>query len=114
LDPTHAASAAAGAWARRTDAWWAAWLVLGAFALRVHWNLVAHPIGEFMYSDMKGYNNRSTAVVLSPFSTKEYDAFFPFGTTWFLAGVKAVFGVDNTIAIGVAMALVGALIVLIV
>ena len=38
-------------------------MVFVAFLVRLHWNLVAHPIGEFMYSDMRGYNNRANALL---------------------------------------------------
>lgn len=86
-------------------------MVLLAFVIRVHWNLVAHPIGEFMYSDMKGYNSRANAVLSKPWEAKEYTAFFPFGTTWLLAAIKALFGTENFTAIGITYAALGAAIV---
>jgi hypothetical protein len=90
---------------------WLIAVVVAAFLVRLHWNLVAHPIGEFMYSDMRGYNNRANAVISSPFEAKEYTAFFPFGTTWMLVAIKFLFGQDNFTAIGIWYAFMGAAIV---
>ena len=94
------------AWAIRHR--WIITLFVAAFALRLHWNLVAHPIGEFMYSDMRGYNTRANAVLSEPFKRAEYTAFFPFGTVWMLAAIKAVFGHENFTIIAIWYALLGA------
>lgn len=95
----------ARAWLREN--WWLICILLAALAIRLHWNLSAHPIGEFMYSDMNGYNGRANEILDDPFKKREYSAFFPYGTTFFLAAIKHLFGRDNFTAIGTAYALVG-------
>ncbi len=99
-----------GRWlaADRKRSWWALVLFCAAFVVRVRWNLVAHPIGEFVYSDMQGYLARADAILDDPFAVNEYDAFFPFGTTWLVAAIEYVFGRDNMAAIAVVYALLGA------
>lgn len=88
--------------------WWVLVLFFAAFFIRLRWNLTVHPLDQFLYSDMKGYLGRADVLLDNPFSVREYDAFFPFGTTWMLAGIKAVFGRDNITAIAVIYAAYGA------
>ncbi len=86
------------------------WLIVifvAACATRLHWNLVVHPLGDYIYSDMGGYVSRAHAL-LNDWSRKtEYNAFYPFGTHWLLAGIKAVFGRENYTAVGIVWALLG-------
>lgn len=89
--------------------WWPLWVFLVALAVRLHWNLEVHPIGDFHYSDMKGYSNRANRFLDNPLHRAEYSAFFPYGTSWIVAGVKAIFGRENFTALGCFYALVGAL-----
>ncbi|MCA9687667.1 MAG: glycosyltransferase family 39 protein, partial [Myxococcales bacterium] len=70
-----------------------------------------HPLGEYIYSDMKGYWGRADKMLEEPFTAREYVAFFPFGTTWLIAGIKYVFGRDNFTAVSIIYALFGASIV---
>ncbi len=91
----------------RIDAWWAAWIFLCSTLVRLHWNLSVHPIGAFVYSDMKGYDGRARSYVEHPWQLREYDAFYPPGTSWLLAIVKWIFGVENYTAVGVFYALLG-------
>jgi hypothetical protein len=97
--------------ADRKRRWWALMLFIAALIVRLRWNLSVHPLDQFLYSDMKGYLGRADALLDSPFSVREYDAFFPFGTTWMVAGIKMVFGRDNVTAIAVIYAVFGASIV---
>lgn len=97
---------------RRLQAWlvaerWTIAIVLAALIVRMHWNLVVHPLGEYIYSDMNGYVSRADRVVRDPFTPYEYNVFFPFGTHLFVAALKAVFGKENYVAIGIAYALMG-------
>lgn len=88
---------------------WALCIFLAALAVRLHWNLSAHPIGEFIYSDMQGYNGRADQIIDKTFYRGEYRGFFPFGTQFLLAAVKVAFGKTNFVAIGVYQALLGSL-----
>lgn len=105
--PPTSVRARLGAWLAHN--WWPLCIFAAALAVRAHWNLAAHPIGEFMYSDMNGYNGRAEQILDAPTHRGEYRAFFPFGTQWLLAGVKFVFGRDNYTAIGLYHALLGSL-----
>ena len=91
--------------------YWILILFLAALVVRLHWNLSVHPLGEYIYSDMKGYWSRADANLDHPFSSREYDAFFPFGTAWLVTGIKFVFGRENITAFAVLYAIFGALIV---
>ncbi len=93
--------------------WWALCLFVSSFLVRVHWNLEAHPIGQFLYSDMRGYNGRADKLINKFGARGEYNAFFPPGTAYLLAPVKLVFGQENFAAIGVFYALLGAFVVVI-
>lgn len=97
--------------ADRSRRWWMLWLFVAALAVRLHWNLEVHPLNEYLYSDMRGYATRADQLLDEPFKAYEYAAFFPFGTSWFIAAIKWVFGRDNWTAIGSMYALIGALIV---
>ncbi|NVB43275.1 glycosyltransferase family 39 protein [Pseudenhygromyxa sp. WMMC2535] len=97
--------------ADRKRRWWVLCLFLAALVVRVNWNLLVHPLDGFLYSDMRGYDGRADALLDHPFSSREYDAFFPFGTAWVLAAIKYVFGRDNYVVIGVIWAIFGASIV---
>jgi hypothetical protein len=59
-------------------------VVLVAFGVRLAWNLLVHPPGNFI------------------------DAFFPYGTHYFVGLLKLAFGVKNYAAVGVAYASLGA------
>ncbi|MCY1058047.1 phospholipid carrier-dependent glycosyltransferase [Nannocystis sp. SCPEA4] len=86
---------------------WPLVIVLGAFLVRLHWNLVVHPLGDYVSSDMKGYVSRADQMIDKFGAPNEYHAFFPYGTHFIIALVKALFGKDNFTAIGVAYALMG-------
>ena len=92
--------------------WWPICIFVGALLVRIHWNLVAHPIGEFLYSDMRGYNGRADAIIEKPWGKQEYKAFFPYGTTFIVAAVKYTFGKDNFAALGIVWALMGSCVAL--
>ena len=88
------------------------WLIaifLAALAVRLHWNLEVHPLGDYIYSDMNGYDSRANKLLRNPTKPSEYAAFFPWGTHVLVAGMKAVFGKENFTAIGILWATVGAL-----
>lgn len=98
--------------ARRLREWlvaerWTIAIVLAALVVRLHWNLVVHPLGEYVYSDMNGYVTRADRLVRDPFTPYEYNAFFPFGTHMMVAAIKAIFGKDNYVAVGIVYALMG-------
>ncbi|PRQ04519.1 hypothetical protein ENSA5_07500 [Enhygromyxa salina] len=111
--PQTSAAARLTSWlaADRKRRWWVLVLFVAALIVRLHWNLEVHPLGGYIYSDMKGYWGRADALLDDPFSVREYDAFFPFGTTWLVAGVKWVFGRDSFSAIATVYAILGASIV---
>lgn len=88
---------------------WSIAIFLAALVVRWHWNTQVHPLGEYIYSDMNGYNSRADRLVRAPFTPYEYHAFFPFGTHMLVAGFKAIFGTDDFRQISVAYALGGAL-----
>lgn len=92
-------------WAHRHR--WAIAVIAAAFLIRLHWNLVVHPIGDYVYSDMNGYNRRANSVLSSPLSQYAYTVFFPPGTHWLLAGFKLLFGGDNYTAFGICYAAMG-------
>lgn len=109
-----------GSSAASNGAGWRAWawrhryilaVALAALIVRLHWNLSVHPLGDYLYSDMSGYNRRANAVLGKPFDTHPYTVFFPYGTTWMLAGLKVVFGHENFVAFSIWYALLGTLVV---
>jgi hypothetical protein len=71
---------------------WLITFVLVAFAVRLHWNLVVHPPGDFIYSDMRGYLRRADGLFDNKWERWEYSAFYPFGTHVFHYAVLALFG----------------------
>jgi len=81
--------------------------MIAAFVVRLHWNLRVHPIGDYILSDMRGYDIRSLQVLTTPGRKIEYHAFFPYGTHYLIAGIKWVFGRYNHTAISVVYALMG-------
>lgn len=90
---------------------WLLAIVIGAFLVRLHWNTLVHPLGDYISSDMRGYVQRAEQM-LDRFGTRnEYHAFFPYGTHFLVAAVKAVFGRENYFALGVVYALLGTVIV---
>src|SRR5690606_7088557 len=100
-------------WMRRFGEWlarhrWFISVFLAALAVRLHWNLHVHPLGDYIYSDMAGYVQRADRLLRNPQDRYEYAVFFPFGTHVLLAGIKALFGIDNYRAVGAVYALMGA------
>lgn len=91
---------------------WPLAIVLGALLVRLHWNLLVHPLGDYISSDMRGYVTRAEQMIDKFGARNEYHAFFPYGTHFLLAAIKAVFGKDNYAAVGVVYALLGTIIVL--
>jgi hypothetical protein len=110
-EPTRAARVRAWFEADRKRRYWVVVLFVAALIVRLHWNLRVHPLQDFLYSDMKGYWGRADALLDHPTSVREYDAFFPFGTTWLIAAIKFVFGRDAFTPISIIYALFGASIV---
>lgn len=102
--------------AHRFSAWlhrnrWLIVVVIAAFAVRVHWNLLVHPLGDYVSSDMRGYVSRADQMLDRFGEPIEYHAFFPYGTHFMLALLKLLFGRDNYAAIGIAYALLGTVMV---
>lgn len=83
-------------------------IFLGALAVRLHWNLEVHPLGDYVYSDMHGYVSRAERLLREFPKPHEYSAFFPFGTHWMVAGIKWLFPERADEAISVWYALLGA------
>ena len=61
---------------------------------------------------MRGYNTRANALLSNPLRIQEYRAFYPYGTTWLLAGTKFIFGTENFSAVAVIQSLLGSFSVL--
>lgn len=83
-------------------------MFLAALAVRLHWNLHVHPLGDYIYSDMNGYVQRADRLLKEPFEPHEYSAFFPFGTHWLVAAIKLLAGPERYDVLGVVYALMGA------
>jgi hypothetical protein len=101
---------------RRALAWlhrnrWLIVITLAALIVRLHWNLEVHPIGDYIGSDMKGYDTRANQLLDDASVKREYHAFFPYGTHFVVAAIKMIFGRDNYPAIAAVYALMGALVV---
>lgn len=120
---------------RRLGAWlyhqrWVFFIFLAALLVRLHWNAQIHPPGDYVYSDMNGYVGRADRMLkemaqwedytLTPwfpvvegfshkFKAHEYSSFFPFGTHWLVAAIKAHHGQDNFEAVGRVYAWLGAI-----
>lgn len=92
---------------------WLWLLVLAALVVRLHWNLVVHPPGDYIYSDMSGYMRRANALFGVWWEPREYDGFYPYGTHVLLYGLQAAFADEpgNFRPIAVAYAIFGAAIV---
>lgn len=99
---------------RRVAAWivqerWLLAIFVAALLVRLHWNLVVHPLGDYVYSDMNGYVSRADRMLDKGLSPHEYSSFFPYGTHWLVFAIKWLCGRENFVAIGVVYALLGAL-----
>lgn len=87
---------------------WLLAVLVAALVVRLHWNLVVHPPGDYVYSDMNSYVSRADTLLDKGLAPNEFSSFFPFGTFWLVAGIKLVFGKANFVAIGIVYALLGA------
>ena len=87
---------------------WVLLVFIGALITRWHWNSVVHPLGDYIYSDMNGYVSRAHRLLHKGLEPHEYSSFFPYGTHWLIAGVLAVAGEENWIAVGHVYAVLGA------
>lgn len=92
------------------DERWTLAVFITALLVRVHWNLVAHPPGDFIYSDMSGYISRADQAMRDPWAPREYSGFYPWGTHVLIAGLQMLFGKANWPAVGSVFALMGALV----
>ncbi len=96
-------------WTTRGLTWlwtqrWLLCIFLGALAVRLHWNLAVHPLGDYVYSDMNGYVQRAERLLRDFWEPHEYSAFFPFATHWMVAAVLWLFDeLDPAISIGYAL-----------
>jgi hypothetical protein len=88
---------------------WLLAVLVAALVVRLHWNLVVHPLGDYVYSDMHGYVSRADRMLDKGLSPHEYSSFFPYGTHWLVFAIKWLWGRENFVAIGVVYALLGAL-----
>jgi hypothetical protein len=88
---------------------WLLAIFVAALAVRLHWNLVVHPLGDYVYSDMQGYVSRADRMLDKGLEPHEYSSFFPYGTHWLVFAVKWAFGRDDFAALGVVYAVLGAL-----
>lgn len=87
---------------------WPLVVFVAALVVRLHWDLVVHPPGEYIYSDMNGYVQRADRMLEHGLAPHEYSSFFPYGTHWLVAGVKLLFGRENYAAVGVVYATMAA------
>ena len=93
---------------------WLLVLVTAALVVRLDWNLRVHPIGDYVYSDMRGYMRRADSLFKHEWwAPGEYDAFYPYGTHVFIYAVQAGLGTgpEDYRTLGIAYAIVGALVV---
>lgn len=89
-------------------------LFIAALVVRLHWNLVVHPLEDYLYSDMRGYARRANLMFEHPeWTPREYDAFYPFGTHVFIYAVQRVLGqgLEDYRTVAIVYAVVGALLV---
>ena len=110
--PKDAWSDDADSLASRAKRWlyeqrWLLFVFVAALLVRLHWNLVVHPIGDYIFSDMNGYVTRADRMLSDPWKPHEYSGFFPFGTHAMLAAFKLVLGKENYVGIGILYALMG-------
>jgi hypothetical protein len=92
---------------------WLLCLVVAALVVRLHWNLVVHPIEDYLYSDMRGYMRRASSLFEAWWVPQEYDAFYPYGTHVFMYALQALFGQgpEDYRPLAIGYAVVGALVV---
>jgi len=92
---------------------WLLCLVVAALLVRLHWNLVVHPLEDYAYSDMRGYMRRASSLFDAWWVPQEYEAFYPYGTHVFIYAVQALFGAgpEDYRPVGIAYAVIGALVV---
>jgi hypothetical protein len=88
---------------------WLLSLFVAALAVRLHWNLEIHPLGDYVYSDMRGYVTRAQRLLESPTEPHEYSSFFPYGTHVMVAGLMWLFGPERFDVIGIVYASMGAI-----
>lgn len=86
-------------------------VTLVALVLRLVWNLAIHPPGEFITSDMRSYWGQSSSMLNFPYRKEGSAIFFPYGTATLLTAVRYVFGAENHVALGIAYACLGTLLV---
>jgi hypothetical protein len=96
-----------GAWLSHER--WPIVIFLAALVVRLHWTLVVHPPGDYIYSDMNGYVQRADRMLDHGLEPHEYSSFFPYGTHWLVAGIKFLFGRENYAAVGVVYGLMAAI-----
>lgn len=87
------------------------WLTLLAFALRLFWNFAVHFPGDYVTSDMNSYWKHSDSILKNPIQRSGTAIFFPPGTGFLLTLVRFVFGAGNHIALAIAFAVLGTLLV---
>lgn len=80
-------------------------LFLSALAIRLFFNLVLHPPGDFIFSDMLGYEASANRMLAG--TSGAFDSFAPCGYPAFLAAIYAVSGHSHR-AVAVVQALLGA------
>ena len=87
------------------------WVTLLALVIRLVWNLVIHPPGNYITSDMRSYWIQSSAMLNAPLRRDGSTIFFPYGTASLLTAVRAIFGPDNHLALAIVYACLGTLLV---
>ena len=86
-------------------------VTLLAFAIRLVWNLVIHPPGDYIMSDMRSYWGQSNALLNAPWRKDGSSTFFPYGTGLLLTTIRKIFGAENHVALAMTYAIVGTLLV---
>jgi len=87
------------------------WVTLLALVIRLVWNLAIHPPGNFITSDMRSYWLQSSAMLNAPWRKDGSTIFFPYGTASLLTTIRAIFGPNNHVALAIAYACLGTLLV---
>lgn len=87
------------------------WVTFLALVIRLVWNLVIHPPGDFVTSDMRSYWGQSNALLNAPWRKDGSSVVFPYGTGLLLTLVRFVFGTENHVALALVYALLGTLLV---
>lgn len=96
---------------RGTDSRFLICLTLLAFAIRLIWNFAVHSPGDHIVSDMHSYWKHSDSILKDPLQRSGSAIFFPPGTGFFLTLVRFLFGANNHIALAIAFAALGTLLV---